>query len=879
MGNGSKSHDYSDTSTPTVEVLGQFAPHPYQSLDPDGRIITINDAWLDTLGYDRPAAEGAWFGDFLTEDSVAVFESRFDESSHEDGVTSTELEIERADGEVIRVRFDGAVEYDEDGSMVRTHCQFVDITEERERLATIRRLSEYRRVVSAVDSVLVKTDDVPEMLRRTTDIIAESELFGCTFLALVDDLETEFVCESGTVMEASDVREFHPTEYVTEVFENGTLRLPDVTEPPYRQHIRDQPSHPGFAVAIEAGGTQYGILTVHFDPADEPERTEVELLERLADDIGMFLRNDELERERERHAETVAKRERLFRELHTITRDLLAAGSESEIYTELVDGLAESLSGGRFAVFRFDDTEGVLELHEPADTIYPEAHASVRITPRDRVLWEVYQDGRPRFIEPGELSSALSTAVLESPRTVALSLGDYGLLVAAFEEGPVREDIDLEMLKLCTANAEAILGRNRRDRELGTLSAEIDRLETRVDELRASMDSVGTIQEAIAGSETRPEMEEAVCKELVASGFVDFAWFGGHESSTSAPSPIAWAGEASEYVDYLRQHTDAIDTPASQATESRETVYISNISREVRGSDWAKKALSAGLQSAISIPIVHDGVLYGVLSAFSGRQADLEDTRGQLLEGVASMLGAYLEMHTIRLLQTDTETIELEFEITDGSFPMGHLAAETGATLRFVALLGTDADTVRYIIDVDDGDAERVRKQAQTMAQIRSARRLGDATSRKLVLEVERPCLVTQIGKHGARLGSAVADRTEATVRLTYPANIPVRPLFERLQTLYSDIELVAKRERPDRATETGFTPEEALTVRQLEILKAAFFGGYYDTPREISGEELAASFDISNSAVSKHLRAAQRQLLSHLFDSVADNQGLNDEH
>lgn len=57
------------------------------------------------------------------------------------------------------------------------------------------------------------------------------------------------------------------------------------------------------------------------------------------------------------------------------------------------------------------------------------------------------------------------------------------------------------------------------------------------------------------------------------------------------------------------------------------------------------------------------------------------------------------------------------------------------------------------------------------------------------------------------------------------------------------------------------------LTDRQLEILRAAFDAGYYDWPRECTGEEIAEEFDITSSTFSEHIHAAERKLLTALFD------------
>ncbi|WP_266080368.1 helix-turn-helix domain-containing protein [Haladaptatus caseinilyticus] len=54
------------------------------------------------------------------------------------------------------------------------------------------------------------------------------------------------------------------------------------------------------------------------------------------------------------------------------------------------------------------------------------------------------------------------------------------------------------------------------------------------------------------------------------------------------------------------------------------------------------------------------------------------------------------------------------------------------------------------------------------------------------------------------------------------------------------------------------------LTEEQYETLMAALEAGYYDIPREISGEELSDSLGISHQALSERLRRAYKNLISN---------------
>ena len=47
------------------QLLFDQAPLGYQSLDSEGRVIEVNQQWLDLLGYTREEVIGKWYGYFL----------------------------------------------------------------------------------------------------------------------------------------------------------------------------------------------------------------------------------------------------------------------------------------------------------------------------------------------------------------------------------------------------------------------------------------------------------------------------------------------------------------------------------------------------------------------------------------------------------------------------------------------------------------------------------------------------------------------------------------------------------------------------------------------------------------------------------------------
>jgi hypothetical protein len=62
-------------------------------------------------------------------------------------------------------------------------------------------------------------------------------------------------------------------------------------------------------------------------------------------------------------------------------------------------------------------------------------------------------------------------------------------------------------------------------------------------------------------------------------------------------------------------------------------------------------------------------------------------------------------------------------------------------------------------------------------------------------------------------------------------------------------------------------SPISRLTEKQQEAISLAFRLGYFDTPRKVSADELAAKLGLSSSTLAVHLRRAERRLLAEMLN------------
>lgn len=63
-----------------------------------------------------------------------------------------------------------------------------------------------------------------------------------------------------------------------------------------------------------------------------------------------------------------------------------------------------------------------------------------------------------------------------------------------------------------------------------------------------------------------------------------------------------------------------------------------------------------------------------------------------------------------------------------------------------------------------------------------------------------------------------------------------------------------------------GSQPLDHLTDRQREVIQTAFDMGYYEVPREVSTEDVAAELDLDPSTVTEHLQRAERNVFDQLL-------------
>ncbi|UCD64661.1 MAG: PAS domain S-box protein [Candidatus Zixiibacteriota bacterium] len=119
--------DLSDRGAPAW----QDAPFGYHSLDPEGRIIDVNQAWLEHLGYARSEVIGASFSDLLSPQGQEDFQAGYARFQRQGRAGDVQIEMIKKDGSLMVASFECRAVYDESDNFTHSHCLFFDITEHK----------------------------------------------------------------------------------------------------------------------------------------------------------------------------------------------------------------------------------------------------------------------------------------------------------------------------------------------------------------------------------------------------------------------------------------------------------------------------------------------------------------------------------------------------------------------------------------------------------------------------------------------------------------------------------------------------------------------------------------------------------------------------
>ncbi|MFB6093585.1 MAG: bacterio-opsin activator domain-containing protein [Halanaeroarchaeum sp.] len=369
------------------------------------------------------------------------------------------------------------------------------------------------------------------------------------------------------------------------------------------------------------------------------------------------------------------------------------------------------------------------------------------------------------------------------------------------------------------------------------------------------------VNRRLVQASAREEIEAGVCAEFAGASPYEFAWIATRSVTSDSLRPREWAGiEEGDLRDLMdRLDTDRVD-PISTALDEG-TVEIASVSAVGETSS----------RSVAAVPITYGGTTYGALCVATTDPEAFESIE----TGVFSELGATIgyavnAIESKETLMTDSVT-EIEFQTRDADCFNVDLSRALDCSLDLQWVSPSDTDALVEYFSVTGADPDAVADRAGAHPAIDEVQVVTDTESQATVrFDVTDSCVARTLGEFGADLSAIHVEDGRATVTAHLAESGDVRTLLEALQSAHADVELTARRqrERTQRSVqEVQAAIDERLTDRQREALQTAYIGGFFEWPRERSGEEIASVMGISQATFTQHLRTAQRKLLDTTLD------------
>ena len=573
--------------------------------------------------------------------------------------------------------------------------------------------------------------------------------------------------------------------------------------------------------------------------------------------------------------------EQQLEDLHAVSRDLMTADSERSIGETVTTAAVGELGFEFAAIYTRDKHTGRL---------VPLAHASTEditeielptISEGDTPVWTTYVT-RAEQLGPEDVTDARSHQWLteEFSSWRLYSLEAEGVLLVGMTTTPEIPSRKNKLAKTLAANAASAFERTAQEAALRQRDQRLNEQNERLTRLDRTNTLIRSISATVISANTREELEKEVCNALARLDLISGAWIGKKDISTNTIEVRAKTesltyqkvGAGDGPADDNTQRSNSTLPPAERAYRIGDSVVESDLMTARSETEWEQDALKNGTNSIVAVPLQSEASILGVLevhsklpNAFAEEEVTALTELGQIIgHGISALRqrvallsggGTILEIQfnddtDLATLVSDMETdLEVLNVLTDSPYNLlfARLTGENVTPEAFEAA-GFDPETV-ILSDSRSGIYCKIPVRNSSFCE-------------KLT---DQGVAINQV--------TNASESGEIVVSVTVPFTVDVGEYLSSLREDYSDLTLLSKldSERGETNTSLSARLDGALTARQEEVLQTALYAGYFNWPRDADSTSIAETLDIAQSTFNQHLRAAESNLLTTLYQDSTE--------
>jgi len=271
------------------------------------------------------------------------------------------------------------------------------------------------------------------------------------------------------------------------------------------------------------------------------------------------------------------------------------------------------------------------------------------------------------------------------------------------------------------------------------------------------------------------------------------------------------------------------------------------------------------------VPLAYGDTVYGLLSVATERPGAFDDDERAWLSTVGRQVGYAIAAIRRRNLLLSDRVTELEVACCDERSFFVDASHQLDCRFELDSLVPIDESTQLYYVRLEEASPADVFERAEDDPGIEDCRLVEtDEDGWRVEFVIDGSCPIVTLTEYGVTVREAVFEDGTGTITGDCAVDADIRTIVDGLRSAFPNSELVGKRET-ERTVQTAreFREglEDRLTDRQEAALRAAYFGGYYDWPRESTAEEVADAMGVSSPTLHNHLRKGQHELLRTFLD------------
>lgn len=373
---------------------------------------------------------------------------------------------------------------------------------------------------------------------------------------------------------------------------------------------------------------------------------------------------------------------------------------------------------------------------------------------------------------------------------------------------------------------------------------------------------------------TREQIEATVCSELVDIDPYAFALVSRVDSGSDRLEPTVWETAPDVEVDAERL-TDAISAsthaPEYEADATGFPSHVVDIESRA-DSQWHSRVGVSPLSAVVAVPVGHTGVSYGVLSVYATEPDVFDSAERTALADLGGFVGYALNTATLRQKVFSTGSTEIELEVQDTSVQLLQFADALDSPVLIDNVLARANGTYTVALRIEDGPTEeRIRDAIDAVLAPYEVEQTGHQDgAERWVVRVDE-CPVAVFAEHGIELTRVSLTGQRGQIVLNASPEVDTRELVELAEQEFAAVELTRRQTRSIQQQDRPALDSLAdLTPRQREVLKTAYQSGFFESPRQMNTEDIASLLDISQPAVSRHLRNIQQTIFERVVDDIS---------